>query len=114
LNALIAAERKKAGVRKPMEGWVLHDLRRSFVTHVSERGFGQPHGIEAVVNHLGAAKSGIAGIYNKASYLNEKIEILQRWADHLTALIAQYAAPPRDRKGASIRKPRENVGVAAA
>ena len=24
---------------KPMPAWVLHDLRRSFVTHVSERGF---------------------------------------------------------------------------
>jgi hypothetical protein len=72
---------------------VLHDLRRSFVTHVSERGFGQPHAIEAVVNHLGVAKSGIAGVYNKASYLNEKREILQRWADHLTALLSSPAKP---------------------
>jgi integrase len=92
LDVKVTAARKFAGISRPMAGWVLHDLRRCFVTHVSERNFGQPHAIEAVVNHLGAAKSGIAGVYNKASYLTEKREILQRWADHLVRLVIQTSA----------------------
>jgi integrase len=54
LDARIAAGRKKAGT-KPMTPWVLHDLRRSFVTHISERGFAQSHVIEALVNHISGA-----------------------------------------------------------
>jgi hypothetical protein len=111
LDAKVAAARKFAGVKKRMEGWVLHDLRRSFVTRVSERGFGQPHAIEAVVNHLGAAKTGIAGIYNKASYLNEKKKVLQRWADHLTALVTQAAAPIGEKDNLSALNARILVGA---
>jgi len=32
--------------------WTLHDLRRSFVMHVSELGFAQPHALGAIVNHV--------------------------------------------------------------
>jgi len=32
----------------------------------------QPHVIEAVVNHLSGHKGGIAGVYNRASYAEEK------------------------------------------
>src|SRR5262249_40457628 len=35
---------------------MLHDLRRSVVTHISEGGFAQPHVIEAIVNHISAPK----------------------------------------------------------
>jgi integrase len=91
LDERIAAARKKAGVRKPMPGWVLHDLRRSFVTHVSERGFAQPHVVETIVNHISGAKAGVAGIYNRASYLVEKRQSLDLWSAHIAALVK---APP--------------------
>ncbi|AHB49355.1 integrase [Hyphomicrobium nitrativorans NL23] len=72
---------------KVMPPWTLHDLRRSFVTHVSERGFAQPHVVEAIVNHVSGAKAGVAGIYNRASYLAEKRQALELWANHLKALV---------------------------
>ena len=63
--------------------WVLHDLRRSFVTHVSEQGFAAPHVVEAAVNHISGAKAGVAGVYNRASYLNEKRQAFELWGAHV-------------------------------
>lgn len=92
MDTRIAEARETAAQRdrtraKPMPQWTLHDLRRSFVTHVSERGFAQPHVVEAIVNHVSGAKAGVAGIYNRAAYLTEKRQALELWADHLLALV---------------------------
>jgi hypothetical protein len=70
-----------------MPEWVLHDLRRSFVTHMNERRFAPPHVIEAVVNHVSGHLAGVAGVYNKAQYLEERRGALRRWADHVAALV---------------------------
>jgi hypothetical protein len=47
----------------------------------------QPHICEAVVNHQSGAKASIAGVYNRATYMPEKRVALQRWADHVAALV---------------------------
>jgi integrase len=75
--------------RTALAPWTLHDIRRSVVTHLNERGLAQPHIIEATINHLGGYKGGVAGVYNRAAYYNEKRDALQRWADHLAELVAQ-------------------------
>src|SRR5262249_43046379 len=72
LDARIAVARKAAGIRKPMPHWVLHDVRRSFVTHLNERKLALPHVIEATVNHVSGHLAGVAGVYNKALYLAER------------------------------------------
>ena len=67
--------------------WSAHDLRRSFVTHCNELGLAEPHVIEACVNHIGGAKAGIAGVYNRAAYAGPKRALMERWADHLGQII---------------------------
>jgi integrase len=84
---ILSARRKAEPKAKPMPDWVLHDLRRSFVTHMNERRFAPPHVIEAIVNHVSGHLAGVAGVYNKAQYLEERREALQRWADHVAALV---------------------------
>jgi integrase len=71
---------------KPLQHWTLHDLRRTVATRMAELGV-QPHIIEAVLNHVGGHKGGVAGIYNRATYDKEKREALNLWAEHVTALI---------------------------
>lgn len=66
--------------------WTLHDLRRSFVTHLAEIGIA-PAVIEAVVNHMSGIKSGVAGVYNRAEHLPERARVMQLWADHLLSAI---------------------------
>jgi integrase len=67
---------------KPLPGWTLHDLRRSFVTHIAEAGIAPPHVLEAIINHISGSKSGVAGVYNKSTYEKEKTAALVHWADH--------------------------------
>ena len=58
-----------------VEGWTLHDLRRSAATHMARLGIPQEH-IERVLGH---AIEGVAGTYNRYSYLDEKRAALETW-----------------------------------
>lgn len=70
----------------PLAPWTLHDLRRTAATRMAELGV-QPHIIEAVLNHASGHKSGVAGIYNRATYDKEKREALNLWAEHVMATV---------------------------
>jgi integrase len=67
--------------------WTLHDFRRSLSTSLHERFNVPPHVVEAILGHVGVYKGGVAGVYNKASYLDERRRALARWAEHLLALV---------------------------
>src|SRR5262249_33559189 len=67
--------------------WVLHDLRRSFVTGTAELGIA-PHVIELCVNHVSGTRGGIAGVYNRSEMLPERRAALERWAAHIEGLVA--------------------------
>ena len=69
-----------------MPAWTLHDIRRSVATHLGENGFTQPHVVEAIMNHISGHKGGVAGIYNRSTYANEKRQALDLWGAHITAL----------------------------
>ncbi|MFO1132208.1 MAG: site-specific integrase [Hyphomicrobiales bacterium] len=68
----------------PMPHWTWHDLRRSAATGMANLGV-PPHVIEAVLNHVSGTKSGVAGVYNRSSYDQERRQALALWADHLIA-----------------------------
>ena len=73
-----------------MPEWDLHDLRRTMVTMMNERLRITPHVVEACVNHIsGKAKAGVAGVYNKAVYLDERREALTAWAECIGTLASQ-------------------------
>ena len=66
--------------------WVLHDLRRTFVTRLNDLGV-EPHVIEALVNHVsGGAKAGVAGVYNRSAYAPQKRAALAQWCQHIAGL----------------------------
>jgi len=58
-----------------LEPWTFHDLRRSVATHMARIGIIQEH-IERVLGHTIA---GVAGTYNRYSYLEEKLSALKKW-----------------------------------
>ena len=74
LDKLISAE-----TGAPLPHWVIHDLRRSMATHMERIGIA-PHIIEACLGHV---LKGVAGTYRHYSYLAEKTDALQRWANEL-------------------------------
>ena len=87
LDGRIAEARRDAGVKKPMPPWILHDLRRSFVTHLNENKFAPTHAIEAIVNHVSGHLAGVAGTYNKAVYVDERRRALTLWGAHVEGLL---------------------------
>jgi integrase len=72
----------------PIEHWTLHDLRRTMVTVMNEDLRIAPHVAEAVVNHVsGAAKAGVAGVYNRALYLDERRRACVAWGNYVVELV---------------------------
>jgi integrase len=68
--------------------WRLHDFRRSLSTALHERFGVPPHVIEATLGHVGGHKAGVAGVYNKAIYLDERRRALERWATHIETVVS--------------------------
>jgi integrase len=89
----------------PLPGWTLHDLRRTARSLMSRAGV-QPHVAEKVLGH---SLGGIAKIYDRHDYTDEKADALER----LAALLASIVNPPEGNvlaaagSGARGRKRRE-------
>jgi integrase len=84
LDQLMTVAAEKDGVEIPP--WRLHDLRRSAATIMANIGVA-PHIIEAVLNHVSGARAGVAGVYNRAEYGQEKRVALERLAAHIEGLV---------------------------
>jgi len=67
--------------------WTLHDLRRSVASGLARIGVALPV-IEKILAHRGQSFSGVAGIYQRHSFLPEMATALQRWADHVERLVS--------------------------
>ena len=80
------AARMASIARKEIPEWRLHDLRRTAATGMAEIGI-PPHIVEACLNHVSGAKSGVAGTYNRAAYGPEKKVALERWAAHIEGIV---------------------------
>jgi len=65
-----------------VKSWTLHDLRRTGATRLADSGV-QPHIIEAVLNHIGGHKGGVAGVYNRSMYEPEKRAALDTLANYV-------------------------------
>lgn len=67
--------------------WRVHDLRRTVATGLQRLGV-RFEVTEAVLNHVSGSKSGVAGVYQRHDWKDEKREALNRWAVHLLGLAA--------------------------
>lgn len=78
--------KKRLDAQCPMPYWTLHDLRRSTATHMAQLGV-QPHIVEAVLNHASGTISGVAGVYNRYAYFDEKRDALNQWHAKIRSLV---------------------------
>lgn len=87
--AAIAAKERGEPVEIPH--WTFHDLRRTCATGMAR--LGQPvHVVEAVLNHVSGARAGVAGIYNRHAYDEEKRAALGMWGRYVLDLAAGQKA----------------------
>jgi len=71
-----------------LKPWRLHDLRRTASTRMADAGV-QPHIIEAVINHVSGHKAGVAGVYNRSTYENEKRAALDALSNYVMVAVAK-------------------------
>ena len=71
--------------------FTIHDLRRTMATGAADLRF-PPHVVEAVLNHKSGTRRGVAGIYNRAAYADEKRQALEAWARFVLTLVEGKAA----------------------
>lgn len=72
-------------LKREIERWTLHDLRRTFVTGLQKLGF--PLEVaEACVNHRSGTVAGVTGVYARYTYAKEKRAALEAWARHVESI----------------------------
>ncbi len=80
--------------------WRVHDLRGTAASGMARLGV-PPHVIEKVLNHRSGIISGVAAVYNRYGYAEEKRDALERWAQWVTAALvlsdntAAHATPSK-------------------
>jgi integrase len=68
--------------------WRLHDLRRTVATGLQRLGT-RFEVTEAVLNHVSGARAGIAGVYQRHDWREEKTRALNDWAKHVLQVITE-------------------------
>ena len=81
-NAFNTAQ-KSALALTDLPPFTVHDLRRTASTHLNEQGF-HSDAIEACLNHT---MRGVRGVYNKAKYEKERIDIMGKWSNYIFSVI---------------------------
>ena len=66
--------------------FTIHDLRRTAATGMAGLRF-PPQVVEAVLNHRSGTRRGVAGVYNRFDYAEEKRHALESWARLVTQLV---------------------------
>lgn len=70
--------------------FVIHDLRRTMASGMARLGVA-PHVIEAALNHRTGTIKGVAAVYNRFKYEQEKRAALEAWGRHVAGLAVTLA-----------------------
>ncbi len=90
--AMFAVKREELGANcDPVPHWILHDLRRTAATGMARLNF-PPHVVDKVLNHVSGTIRGVAAVYNRFEYLEERRAALEAWGRHVGSLISPAPA----------------------
>ena len=73
--------------------WTFHDLRRTFATFTTDKLQISPVVIDKVLNHASGAVKGIAAVYQRGEYLDQRKTAVDAWSDFLSGREFQQAKP---------------------
>jgi integrase len=90
--AMLAAKRSELGEKTdPIPHWTLHDLRRTAATGMAQLNF-PPHVVDKVLNHVSGTIRGVAAVYNRFEYLDERRAALEAWGRYIENLASPAPA----------------------
>lgn len=92
-EAMLAAKREELGKQKgdAVPDWTLHDLRRTATTGMA-RLKTPPHVVDRILNHTSGTIRGVAAVYNRFAYLEERRAALEAWGRYVDNLVAPTPA----------------------
>jgi integrase len=70
-----------------VEAWILHDLRRSAATGMAGLRV-LPHVVDRILNHTSGTIRGVARVYNRFEYLDERKAALEAWGRGVDAMVS--------------------------
>lgn len=76
-----------AGDGEPIEHWTFHDLRRTMASGMAPLGI-QLHVVEKILNHSSGTFGGVAGVYQRYTFADEKRAALQAWASFVQSTVS--------------------------
>ncbi|MEJ7777430.1 MAG: site-specific integrase [Sphingomicrobium sp.] len=82
-----AEEAKEDPDQVEIEPWRVHDLRRTLATGMQRLGV-RFEVTEAILNHVSGSKSGVAGVYQRHDWREEKRDALNAWAAHVQRIVS--------------------------
>ncbi len=82
-----AEEAKEDPAQVETEAWQVHDLRRTLATGMQRLGV-RFEVTEAILNHVSGSKSGVAGVYQRHDWREEKRDALDAWAAHVQRIVS--------------------------
>ena len=88
--ALDARMRDLAG-KSQIGDWILHDLRRTAATGMARLNIA-PHVVDRILNHVSGTIRGVAAIYNRHAYLDERRAALDAWGHYVESLVRPASA----------------------
>jgi integrase len=86
----MAVELAKVGCE--FKHWTWHDLRRTATTLMAERLKIAPHVVDKILNHKSGTIKGVAGIYNRGKYLDERKSALEEWGRYVVDDLVRHTA----------------------
>jgi len=66
--------------------WRLHDIRRTVVSRMAKLGIA-PHVADKILNHQSGTISGVAAVYQRHEFLNERKTALDAWGSYVQSLL---------------------------
>ena len=85
--------KRKLDALSGVRAWRLHDLRRTVSTGMAALGV-PLHITELILNHRTGTLGGVAGIYNRFQYLDDRRDALERWSQHVEGIIRKAQRSP--------------------
>jgi integrase len=69
-----------------IDDWILHDLRRTAATGMARLNIA-PHVVDRILNHVSGTIRGVAAVYNRHAYLEERKAALEAWGRYVENIV---------------------------
>ncbi len=94
-------DKEVASTGENVRPWRLHDLRRTVATNMQRLGV-RFEVTEAILNHVSITQSGVASVYQRHDWAEEKRAAMDAWGVKMTEPLKRW---PKDRRGSASAHP---------